>query len=143
MNQHAELLNFVYQNSQMGVITTAKILGLVQDEGLKTQLLSEHGEYQKIHDEAGRLLNQNGYDEKGISAFEKIRTYLMIDLQTLADKSSSHIAEMMLIGSTMGIVQATRNLKKYRGEAEQEILSLMEMLLRFEENNFQALKAFL
>ena len=32
---------------------------------------------------------------------KKIRTYLMINMQTLTDKSTSHIAEMMMIGSTM------------------------------------------
>ena len=32
------------------------------------------------------MLNENGYDEKGIGSFEKIRTYLMINLQTLTDK---------------------------------------------------------
>ena len=36
------------------------------------KLLSEHLEgYQKVHEKAWRMLNENGYDEKGLSAFEK------------------------------------------------------------------------
>ena len=44
---------------------------------------------------------------------KKIRTYLMINMQTLTDKSTSHIARMMMIGSTMGIINAIRNIADY------------------------------
>ena len=42
----------------------------------------------------------------------------------------------------MGVINAVKNLKKYQG-AEADIVSLMERLLRFEENNIQKLKEFL
>jgi len=42
----------------------------------------------------------------------------------------------------MGIINAIKNLKKYK-DAEPDIKNLMERLLRFEENNIQQLKAFL
>ncbi len=143
MNQNAELLNFVYQNAQMGVVTISQLLDIVEDTDMREQLQSERNEYQKIHDEAAQLLLRNGYDEKGISAFERIRTYMMINFQTMTDKTPSHIAEMMMVGSTMGIVQATRNIRKYRDSVEKDIVGLMKTLLMFEENNFQDLKEFL
>lgn len=142
MNGNAELLNFIYQNSQMGVDTINQLIGITEDTDFKRHLESQYKEYQDIHQSAKLKLNQNGYDEKGITAFEKIRTYLMINMQTLTDKSSSHIAEMLIIGSNMGIIDATKNLKKYQG-AEPEIVNLMDQLLKFEENNIQELKKFL
>ena len=42
----------------------------------------------------------------------------------------------------MGIINAVKNIKKYKN-AEPDIISLMERLLRFEENNIQQLKEFL
>lgn len=143
MNQNAELLNFIYQNAQMGVVTISQLLDIVKDRDMRKQLQSQRNEYERIHDRAAKLLNQNGYDEKGISALDTIKTYLMINLQTMVDKTNSHIAQMMLLGSTMGIVQATRNSKKYENSSEADILDLNEDLLRFEEDNFQALKAYL
>ncbi|NLY88595.1 MAG: hypothetical protein GX085_03105 [Firmicutes bacterium] len=142
MNENAELLNFVYQNSQMGVETIQQLMGIVSDEKFKKQLESQFKEYEEIHSTARKMLNENGYDEKGISAMEKIRTYLMLNIQTMTDKSSSHIAEMLIIGSNMGIINAVKNLKKYKG-AEPKVKSLMESLLKFEENNVQRLKEFL
>ncbi len=142
MNGNAELLNFVYQNSQMGVDTIRQLIGIVEDEEFKKHLELQQKEYEAIHSEAGKMLNSSGYDEKGIGAFEKLRTYLMINMQTLTDKSSSHIAEMLMVGSNMGIINAIKNIKKY-DDAEQDIKSLMERLLKFEENNVQRLKDFL
>ena len=66
----------------------------------------------------------------------------MINMQTLSDKSPSHIAEMLMVGSNMGIINAIKNLKKYE-HADKESLKLLKRLLRFEENNVQRLKAFL
>lgn len=142
MNGNAELLNFIYQNSQMGVITIEKLIGIVKDENFIKHLESQFNEYKEINSLADKLLNENGYDDKGISSFEKIRTYLMINMQTLTDKTPSHISEMLIIGSNMGVINAVKNIKKYK-DAEPNILSLMERLLRFEENNIQELKHFL
>lgn len=142
MNGNAELLNFIYQNSQMGVETIKQLHEIVEQELFKKQLASQYDEYKEINETAQALLNQNGYDEKGIGKFEKIKTYIMLNMQTMTDKSPSHIAEMLIIGSNMGVVNAVKNIKKYQG-AEPNILELMQRLLRFEENNIQELKNYL
>lgn len=41
----------------------------------------------------------------------------------------------------MGIIDAIKKLKKYKDE-EQDIIKLMEKLLKFEEDNVQQLKQF-
>ena len=98
--------------------------------------------YEDLEREGRLLLEDKGCDEKGLTAFEKLRTYLMIDLQTLTDRSASHVAEMMMIGSNMGVINAVKNLKKYP-EGDKQVRALMERLLRFEEDNIQQLKKFL
>ena len=102
MNDNVKLLNFIYQNSQMGVETIEQLEKIVEDKDFKRYLKEKYEGYCKIHKDAKEKLNSHGYDERGIGSFEKIRTYLMINMQTLTDKSTSHIAEMMMIGSTMG-----------------------------------------
>jgi hypothetical protein len=126
----------------MGVDTIEQLTDIVEDEKFKKHLGSQLNEYKEIHSAAKKMLNENGYDEKGIGAMEKLKTYLMINIQTMADKTSSHIAEMLIIGSNMGIINAVKNIKKYQG-AQTNIVSLMERLLKFEENNVQQLKQFL
>ncbi len=142
MNGNAELLNFIYQNAQMGVITLDQLTGLVEDEEFKAHLSAQLDEYRSIFSQARELLNQNGYEEKGISTCSKIKTYISVRIQTAGDATPSHVAEMLIIGSNMGILDAVKNLKEYQN-AEDDIRSLMKKLLAFEEENVQQLKDFL
>lgn len=142
INKDVELLNFIYQNSEMGVDTLNKLIGIAEDKRLKKHLKSQFQEYKKINEKAKLLLNENGYDEKGITALERLRTYLMINIQTLTDKSASHIAEMLIIGSNMGIINALKSIKEYK-DANPKIIKLMKKLLETEEKNVEELKSFL
>lgn len=142
-NDNAQLLNFIYQNSQMGVNTITELMDITGDEAFKEQLHAQLKEYRDIHDRSAQMLQANGFNEEGLSAFEKIRTYLIINFQTLSDDSVSHLAEMLIVGSTMGVIDAIRNLRIYEGKAEPDILELMEYLKTFEENNIKRFKKYL
>ncbi len=142
MNGNAEMLNFIYQNAEMGIETINKLIEVTEDEDFKKHLQAQYEGYSEINREARSMLNKHGYDEKGIGTLERIRTYLMLNIQTMMDKTSSHIAEMLIVGSNMGVINAVKNIKKYQ-DAEKDIVGLMERLLRFEEDNIQQLKKFL
>lgn len=141
MNGNAELLNFVYQNSQMGINTIEQLLEIAKDNTFKEHLKKQLEGYLDIHKTAKSMLNENGYDEKGVRSLEKLKTYLMINIQTLSNKTASHISEMMISGSTMGVTDALKNIHKYE-DAEKDILKLMKQLKSFEESNIENLKKF-
>lgn len=143
MNANAELLNFIYQNSQMGVDSLNQILSIIESSDFKNHLIHEQAEYKEIHEKAKQMLNQNGYDEKGISTLNKITSYLMINIKTMSDHSPSHIAEMLIQGSNMGMIDATKQINQYEETAEMDIISLMKRLMKFEEKNIEQLKTFL
>ena len=67
---------------------------------------------------------------------------MMLNIETTFNNTDSKIAEMMLIGSNMGIVKALKNLNKYP-DTEEDIKELMQRLLALEENNVQELKKYL
>lgn len=143
MNQNAELLNFIYQNSEMGIETLNQIIEIVENPSLSRQLESQRSAYKQIHEKSKEMLNENGYDEKAISTLEKISAYIMINLKTLTDKSDTHIAEMLIQGSNMGIIDAAKKINEYEDSAEKNIISLMKKLKKFEEENAEKLKAYL
>lgn len=142
MEDNIEMLNFIYQNSQMGVETLEQLIDMVKDEDFKRYLKEKYEGYLKIHKDAKSKLHELGYDEKGLTSFEKIRTYIMINMQTMTDKSVSHIAQMLMQGSTMGIVDAIRKLKDFPN-VSQDIQSLMKVLKEFEEKSYNDLKDFI
>lgn len=142
MTGNAELLNYIYQNAQMGVETIEHLLEIAKEDNFLRQLSDQLKQYEAFYDKAAQMLNANGFDEKGISSFEKFRTYLMINFQTLSDDSTSHIAEMMITGSNMGVVDTIKKQKEYK-DAEKDILNLIKELQQFEERNLEKLKDFL
>jgi hypothetical protein len=108
MNGNAELLNFVYRTPRWDVNTISQLMDITEDPQFKKQLDSQYNEYLGINSAAKKALNDSGYDEKGIGALEKVKTYLMINLQTLTDKSPAHISEMLMVGSNMGVINAVK-----------------------------------
>ena len=143
MNANAEFLNYFYQNYLMGVVSLDELLEFRVVEKLQDYLKKQLEGYCNLHSEARDLLNRNGYDEKGLGTFEKVRTYLMVNLQTMTDASTSHIAKMLIQGSSMGITEAVKKLHQYENDVEKDIKKLMERLQEFEEENVEKLKEFL
>ena len=142
MNGNTELLNYIHQNSEMGIETISQLLGIVKDDEYKKMLHSQYNEYKAIYDAVNLRLAELKKEAKDISPLSKVTTYITINMKTLTDKSPSHISEMLIRGSTMGIVEITKNIKEYKG-ADTEILTLANRLLMFEQQNVEECKKFL
>ena len=142
MNGNIELLNYIHQNSEMGQNTLTQLIGIVEDNSFKEVLQSQFNEYKKIFDLSEEKIKEQNKQAKEINTFSKISTYMMINLKTLTNKSPSHISEMLIQGSTMGIIDITKKINEYNS-ANKEILDLADNLLKFEQNNIEELKKFL
>lgn len=145
MDGNTELLNFIHQNSEMGVDTLKQIIDITKNSSyieFKEILNSQYEEYKSIYSEVDKLLSARNKTAKDISKFAKTSAYISINLQTLMDKSPSHISEMLIQGSTMGIIDATKRINDY-WDAEPEILDLAKKLLSFEQDNVEEWKKFL
>lgn len=145
MDGNNEILNFIYQNSEMGIETIKQLIDITKNstnEEFKNILKSQYNEYEKIFKETEEIIKSRGKDPKDINSFAKISTYIMINMKTLADKSPSHISEMLIQGSTMGIIDATKRINQY-DDADKEILDLANRLLEIEKDNQEEWKKFL
>ena len=110
MDQNTEMLDFIYKNTEMGLSTLDRLVGIAEDDHFKVALLTQKEEYHKIFAEAKQLA---GVELEKTGAMAKFSAYMMLELKTLADNSPSHIAEMLIQGSTMGVVDMTKRLKEY------------------------------
>lgn len=142
MGGTAELLNGVYRNSEIGIESLERLIQRVENQRLKAFMQMEFREYAAINVAAKNLLTENGYPERGLTLYERTRTRLVIELETLRDRSSGHIAQMLIQGSTLCVIDAIRTVRNYGG-ADSEITGLMLRLRQFEERNVERLKAFL
>lgn len=126
----------------MGTLTLTKLIECTGDTFLRKVLEDQLIEYQFVFDYSGTRIKQLGADPKNVSNFIKYSATSMIDMQSLFDKSSSHIAEMLLIGSTRGVVAIIQKLRDYK-DAHPDNINLGYRLLLIEQNNIEQLKRFL
>ncbi len=142
MSEEKELLNYIYQNSQMGVISLEKIIAISEDKKFNKLLKKQLSNYEYINSLITKIFMQNESLEKGLSNLVKIKTNLMINFQTITNKTTSHLAEMLIIGSTMGVINNIKNLNKY-SQVQQDYIDILKQLLVTEETNIISLKDYL
>lgn len=142
MDENVELLNYIHQNAEMGRDTLEQLLGIAKDEEFKKILRSQLNEYKLIDDMTKEKLKVFDKEPKDIGAVTKARTYIAINVKTLTDKSPSHISEMLIQGSTMGIIDITKKMKEHK-DADNEIVDLANNLLAFEQRNVDECKKYL
>ena len=99
MSGDAELFKLYLPELQMGVDTIRQLIGVVEDKDLKEHLKTQFQGYEEFHQAAKELLNEHGYDEKGLGIMEK-STHVFYDKPADYDGSVRlpHITSMLITG---------------------------------------------
>ena len=139
MSQTTDLLNFIHQNAEMGQGTIERISKMVSDQSLKDTLEPQLEEYRRMCIASEALLSAQKVDVKSVNPMAKASAYLKMNDNMMADKTPSHISEMLIEGSTMGIVDITKKLNEYK-DADAGVVALGQALLKQEQNNIDRLK---
>ncbi|EDS72414.1 hypothetical protein [Anaerofustis stercorihominis] len=142
MDNSIRLLEFIFKNAKMGSETIEDLIDINEDLKFRDELIYEKETYDDFVSKVNKLMKKMGKEAKDLSFFTEMQSYLMIKMETLKDKSSEHIAGMLMQGSTMGIVQITKKLREYK-DSDKDVVKLAERLLEIEEKNFYELKKYL
>ncbi len=126
----------------MGVVTLTALADMLGDGALKKTVTRQTEEYKLVFDAAGCKLIAAGEDAKNVSAITKIAATAMLNLQSIADKSASHIAEMVIMGSMRGVIAITRRLREFP-DADIDCADLAYRLLAIEQRNIDDLKRYI
>lgn len=134
-----ELLQFIRQNAQMGTVTLSTLANMLGEGSMKTTVKKQLAEYQFVFEVAGRKLDTAQAEAKDVSPMMQTAATAMINIQSITDKSESHIAEMVIVGSTRGVIETTRRIRDYK-DANVDVVNLAFRLLSIEQNNIDDLK---
>ena len=138
-SQTTTLLNDVFQNAQMGVDSTQRLIELVEDKPFQSVLIAQRNRYQDVYD---RTLQLSDQELKGKKTLQKLSSTMMINLQTIKDKTPSHLAGMMIQGNTMGVIDMTKSLRENQA-ADPPVLALAQDLLSMQKVNIEEMKPYL
>lgn len=137
-----EMLNCILQNAEMGCQGITSVRKRVKKKSVDSVLCSQLVRYGKIYSAANSMLRSRGAEAKHINPVAKTMTRIAAQRDLQRDASSSHIAEMMIKGNTMGVNKMVQHLRDY-DRANPNITLLAKKMLDTEEEHIRELRAFI
>ncbi len=129
-----EVLAEIHRNCEYAKQSISDILPETDDEAIKEELLRQHEEYERIGGRAAILAKDRGIELKNPNPIKKGMMWMGIKMNAMKDDSRSHIAEMMVQGTVMGVTALRTTLGEMSDEgADEEIKNLAKELLSSEE----------
>ena len=137
-----ELLSGIYKLSKTGMEAVETVLPKVEQGALKEELTEQYGDYCKAASDSENALLQNGIVPKDIGLLQKAGMWSSVQLHTINDTSSDHIAEIMITGTTKGIIDLTKHMTTC-SDALPENLAYADSFIKNEQRHIDNLKTFL
>ncbi len=137
----ASLFCDVYRNAKMGAEAIVNLLHRVTDEELKSELSLELARYEEFAADARKSLDEMGEEPEEEKMFSRLMAKMGVTMNTVIDKTSSHIAQMIIEGCVMGITDLQKRLNDggNYGKAEE----LAKKLIAFEEDTAERMRVYL
>ena len=142
MDSNRYILNELNKGIKMGMDSISNVSEKVQDDRFKQDLKYQYDEYNKILNEVNNELTNYDDFPKELNPMQKAMGWMDVELNTISDKSNSKIAEMMIQGTNMGIIEGVKLLNQ-NPEADDEVKNVLNEFIKFQENTLEQLKKYL
>lgn len=140
--QTKNLLQEIGKNVAMAVQSLEIIIPKVQDEKFKEYLSNLNQSYSLIMKETKMMADSIDLDLKLTSPLEKAQLWTSINIKSIADKSTRNFAEMIFLGTNMGIPDLIEAICDNKNASSQAIV-LAKKLKEIEETSDETIKLYL
>jgi hypothetical protein len=140
---NVKVLDEVNKGATMGMDAIHFVSNKVGDQTFKKVLDVEYGKYQEITNRVNDIYSQYNTEKEPheTNAMNKVMTWYGIEMKTMFDKSNSKIAELLLQGTNMGIIEG-RKLLNHKG-TDKEVEKLVSDYVKNQEEAVEQLKKYL
>ena len=136
----------IYKNVKMGESGILDLMPKVKNERLRAEMVTHLEGYQRFSDEAKSLLGKEHREAKEAGVVARLSSKMGSALNTMMDATASHIAEMIIEGSTMGITEQTRifhELERSDDPDREVVTNLAKGIVAFEQAQIEKMKRYL
>ena len=142
MEENINALDELNKGATMGMDAINFVLDKVEDDEFKKTLELEYNKYKDISRRINELYPK--YSDKEpheTNAMNKAMTWSGIQMKTMNDKSNSKIAELLLQGTNMGIIEGRKLLNNKN--IDSKVNELIEEFVTMQEDSVEKLKTYL
>ena len=114
-----------------------------EDANFIKVLKGEYDKYKAISEKIDKIYRKYNYTDTPheVSPITKTMTWWGIEMKTFNDKSNSKIAELLVKGTNMGIIEGRRILNNKN--IGKEVEKLVDEFVRMQEDSLEILKEYL
>ena len=142
-NQNLNILDEVNKGTTMGMDAVSTIKEKVKDNSFKDVLNTEYNKYKKIAKRVDDLYsNYSNKEPHEPNAMSKMMTWYGIQMKTITDDTTSKLAELLMQGTNMGIIEG-RRLLNHNENAAPDVKSILNDFVAMQEDSIETLKKYL
>ncbi len=139
-----ELLTDLYKNMKMGAQSIIDLMPKVKDENLRTEMTAELNRYEEFSKDIATQLTEAGGTPKEENPVAKLAAKMGMAMNTMTDSTTSHLAQMMIEGATMGVTENTKLIREYENKhCSEKALSTARKSVKFMEDTVKRMKQYL
>ena len=136
-----ELYQEIYKGCKMGGESIVNLLPKVNDEGLRSELTAQLERYEEFASKAREQLFDMDKTPKEENLLTKLSSKMGVMMNTMIDATSSHIAQMIIEGCSMGITELIKAIHAHDEKDDAE--KLAREVVSFEESCTENMKKYL
>jgi len=141
--ENKDTLDELNKGCTMGMDALKFVLEKVEDNDFKELLSNQYKEYQTVHKKIEDLYSDYSDDEPTeTNGLNKAMTWSMMEMKTLTDTSNSKIAELLLQGTNMGIIEG-RKLLNHKPDIDKNVSKVLYEFVCMQEDYVEKLKSYL
>lgn len=142
MKENINALDEISKGTCMGMDATKDIIDKIEGKEFKKLVEDQYKEYEKIKKEIDDIYDEfSDKEPHETNAMTKAMTWSSINMKTMNDTSTSKIAEILLQGTNMGIIEGRKILNNKN--IDKKIHKIIEEYVDIQEKYVEKLKKYL
>ena len=140
--ENINALDEIHKGACMGMDAIDFIKDKIEDENFKKEMNKEYKDYKTIKKEIEEMYHKYDNDNPhSTSTMNKVMTWTSIEMKTINDTSNSNLAELLLKGVNMGIIEGKKILNNKK--INNEVRDIVNTYVKMQEKNVETLKQYL
>ena len=138
-----DVLDELNKGACMGMDAIKFVLDKVEDDAFHSLLERQYNGYKKISDKICELYPEYSNKEPHeTNVMNKVMTWYGIEMKTMMDDSTSKLAELLMQGTNMGIIEGRRLLNQ-NANAAPNVKNILNDFVVMQEESVETLKKYL
>ena len=139
---NTELLDEAYKNVRMASFAIDCIIDKIENKSMEDLLRKQNVYYLDMVEKLEKLSDELKHKPKDINFMLKGMSFASIKTKTMMNNETSHLAEMLVQGTTMGITDTIKAKSEYPTE-NHDLNNIVDSIISHEEKFVESLKDYL